>query len=245
MHQFETGTKTAVDLLCSTAQKTIVVSNPPTHALYYCGYNLRGDHVPSKSGAKRRITDADDMYQDLVDYFFKDSKEYWEKENLNNIWDKREFIALNFDPYHNDSILDYVDKSSAYYHLHTLDLWTTFNLSVRELFDYVGLKIDQTRFNHWISVYHQWRANHYQRLRFVWYFDTIIDYVVRGVDFDLEKFNLDIRQEAAIQRALMYKHNLNLKTWQLSKFTNTKQLYQLLEPNIHDLSKNINSRLTS
>ena len=50
---------------------------------------------------------------------------------------------------------------------------------------------------------------------------------------DLERFNLDIFQEAAIQRELLYKHNLNLKIWQLEKFKNTKQLHNLLEPNIH------------
>ena len=52
---------------------------------------------------------------------------------------------------------------------------------------------------------------------------------------DLEKFNLDLMQEAAIQRELIYNYSLNLKTWQLEKFTNTKQLHNLLEPNLHPI----------
>ena len=74
-------------------------------------------------------------------------------------------------------------------------------------------------------------------------FDDTMKCIVNGWYKELPELTFD--QEVIIQHALIYKHNLNLKTWQLSKFTNTKQLYQLLEPNIHDLSKNINSRLTS
>ena len=53
---------------------------------------------------------------------------------------------------------------------------------------------------------------------------------------DLESFELDIMQEAAIQRELIYKYNLNFKTWQLEKFQSTRQLHALLEPNIHSLN---------
>ena len=52
---------------------------------------------------------------------------------------------------------------------------------------------------------------------------------------DLTRFDLDVIQEAFIQRELIYKHNLNLKTFQLEKFINTQQLHNLLEPNIHPL----------
>ena len=71
---------------------------------------------------------------------------------------------------------------------------------------------------------------------FVAYFDKIINYIIEGYELNLDKFNLDLVQEAAIQHELIYKHNLNLKTWQLTKFTNTRQLHNLLEPNIHPLT---------
>ena len=55
---------------------------------------------------------------------------------------------------------------------------------------------------------------------------------------DLTRLKLDIIQEAFIQHELIYKHNLNLKTWQLEKFTNTQQLHNLLETNTHPLGIN-------
>ena len=87
----------------------------------------------------------------------------------------------------------------------------------------------------WLLIYNQWKNVHKQKLMFVWYFDTIINNILQGIDFDLIRFNLDITQEATIQHFLIYKHNLNFKTWQLIKFTNTRQLHELLEPNIHPL----------
>jgi hypothetical protein len=71
-------------------------------------------------------------------------------------------------------------------------------------------------------------------VRFVWYFEIILDNIIKGVNFDLQRFHLDISQEAAIQQALICRHNLNLKTWELIKFENTRQLHMLLEANIHE-----------
>ena len=62
---------------------------------------------------------------------------------------------------------------------------------------------------------------------------TIIESILKNNYIDLTKFNLDIVQEATIQHELLYKHNLNLKTWQLEKFMDSKQLHSLLEPNIY------------
>ena len=45
-------------------------------------------------------------------------------------------------------------------------------------------------------------------------------------------------EQAFTQHKLICKHNLNLKTQQLETFTNTQQLHNLLEPNIHTLGIN-------
>jgi hypothetical protein len=105
--------------------------------------------------------------------------------------------------------------------------------------------MDEDRYQKWLPIYNIWKRNHTTGLRFSWYFESIINNILQGIDFDLVRFDLDIQQEAAIQHVLIYKHNLNLKTWQLTKFTNTKQLHQLLEPNTHDLDKSFISRLTA
>jgi hypothetical protein len=107
------------------------------------------------------------------------------------------------------------------------------------------MPVDQNRFENWMSVYGVWKNNHTKRLNFVNNFEIIINNIINGVDMDLSRFEFDLIQEAAIQHQIMYKHNLNFKTWQLEKFINTKQLHNLLEPNIHDLSKSLIKRLTA
>ena len=244
MHELRSGTKEAVQQLCEQSTKVIILSIHPDQMLYQCGYAPRATLIPAW-GSQQKLSDPDDIYNDVTNHFFKESKQQWEKENLTDVWDKREFIALNFDPFDHRSILDYIDNNTNYYHVNALNLWTDFDQCVHKLFDYLGVSISQGRYQTWLSVYNQWKNIHIKRLMFAQNFKTIINNILSGIDFDLTAFDLDIQQEAAIQHLLIYKHNLNLKTWQLVKFTNTKQLHDLLESNIHDLNKSLISRLTT
>ena len=244
MHELRSGTKEAVQQLCEQSTKVIILSIHPDQMLYQCGYAPRATLIPAW-GSQQKLSDPDDIYNDVTNHFFTESKQQWEKENLTDVWDKREFIALNFDPFDHRSILDYIDNNTNYYHVNALNLWTDFDQCVHKLFDYLGVSISQGRYQTWLSVYNQWKNIHIKRLMFAQNFKTIINNILSGIDFDLTAFDLDIQQEAAIQHLLIYKHNLNLKTWQLVKFTNTKQLHDLLESNIHDLNKSLISRLTT
>ena len=244
MHAIRSGTKQAVQQLCEQSTKVVVLSIHPDQMLYQCGYTPRAP-VTSSWSSQQNLTDSDDIYNDFTDYFFKESKQQWEKANLTNIWDKREFIALNFYPFDCTSILDYISNDTNYYHINALNLWTNFDQTVHKLFDHLGVTISQDRYQTWLLVYNQWKNIHTQRLRFAQNFKTIVDHILSGIECDLTDFELDIQQEAAIQHFLIYKHNLNFKTWQLVRFTNTKQLHDLLEPNIHDLNKSLDSRLTA
>jgi hypothetical protein len=244
MHEFRTGTKQAVQQLCEQSTKVIVLAIHPDQMLYQCGYAPRSLSLPAWQ-SQQNLSDPDDIYNDYTNHFFKESKQHWERENLTNVWDKREFIALNFDPFDRSSILDYISNNTNYYHVNALNLWTDFDQCVHKLFDYLGVSISQDRYHAWLLVYNQWKNMHTKRLMFAQNFKTIINNILSGIEFDLTAFELDIQQEAAIQHFLIYKHNLNFKTWQLVKFTNTKQLHELLESNIHDLNKSLNSRLTT
>jgi hypothetical protein len=244
MHAFRSGTTQAVQQLCEQSTKVIVLSIHPDQMLYQCRYTPR-THMMSSWNSQQTLTDPDDIYNDFTNHFFGESKQQWEKENLTNVWDKREFIALNFDPFDHLGILDHINDSTNYYHINALDLWTNFDQTVHKLFDYLGVSISQDRYQTWLMVYNQWKNIHTKRLMFAQNFENIIDHILSGIEFDLTDFELDIQQEAAIQHFLIYKHNLNFKTWQLVKFTNTKQLHDLLEPNIHDLTLSLNSRLTA
>ena len=98
---------------------------------------------------------------------------------------------------------------------------------------FIDIPINSKRYEKWLIVYAQWKQIHTKRIMWCWYFDTIIEYILKGYSMDLERFDLDLYQEAVIQHVLIYKYGLNLKTFELYKFTNTKQLHDLLEPTLH------------
>jgi hypothetical protein len=232
------NTKIAIKNTLTHASKTVVLSLPKEMTLYQCSYKSRANATSSMSDNNRLITDDTSRWQDYIDYFFLDSKEKWNSLNLHNVWDQREFLALNLRPFEYKTIANLFEHTDNYYQINSVNLWNTFDTNINSLFEYLEINIDSDRYKKWISVYSEWRRIHQDRMLFCWYFKIIINNIIKGHDMDLGRFNLDIVQEAAIQHYLIYKHNLNFKTWQLEKFINTKQLHNLLEPNIHPLAEN-------
>ena len=232
LHNFEDlqDTIDGVKYLSSATNKLILLTGKK-YPLYRCKYRARSGVWISSDNYTH---DSDLIYKHLVDRFFKESDQIFKNSKLNAIWDQREFIALNFDPYAQPFIEDHFDHTHNHYVLDIEELYHVEN-HIIYIFDYLGYSIDARRFDHWRQVYQQWRNFHQTGMMFSTYFDKIINYIINGYTMSLSKFQLDIMQEAVIQRELIYKHNLNLKTWQLEKFTNTKQLHDLLEPNIHPL----------
>jgi len=216
-------------------EQLILLTLSTPHQLYQSSSRTSRLDPASMSDLNKILDNATDAEQDFNEHFFKNSFQTWQNLNLTSYWDRREFLALNLRPKKTIHICPNIDLNCNHYRLDTMELWNTFDLTVDHLFKYLGLTIKSERRSHWNTVYQKWRKLHYQKILFVWYFDQIIDYILQGYNFDLTRFNLDINQESAIQHELIYTHNLNLKTWQQEKFTNTKQLHDLLEPNIHPL----------
>jgi hypothetical protein len=229
----------SINQLVDHAKKIIVLSNSKNSMLYHAAYKLRSGDTYLWQEPGELVTDPDTIFNDFVEYFFKESLIKWNTLQLTAPWDRREFIALNFNFKKSLQIKPNINASIGCYNLDTMDLFNTFDSTVKNLFEYLDIPIAAHRWQGWVEVYNRWRQHHYNRLQFVWYFDTIIDSILRGEDFDLTRFQLDLVQEATIQNALIYNHNFNLKTWQLEKFTNTQQLHNLLEPNFHELSKQL------
>ena len=228
-------TRQGIDLLKKYCKKIIVVSKPQAYNFYDTSIRRRSLITPSNDGTKLIESDQQAL-EDFLDYFFSDNKKHWPNIEQMTTWDQREFLSLVMRPFEGKQIKNYHSFDFDYFDLSAVDLWLNFDHSVIDVFDYCELGLDQTTFKHWQSVYNKWQQLHRSRLQFCWYFDTIIDNILQGRYMDLQRFNLDIVQEAAIQHVLIYNHNLNLKTWQLEKFINTRQLHSLLEPNIHPLS---------
>jgi len=228
-----------IEQLLPVVSKSIILTMSPEQALYRCHFKTRfgSDPTPSLSDSDIMLTNDQDRFDDYVNFFFKQSKNIWDQQTLTNTWDTREFLALNFRPFDTLKITEEINLDVDHYHVNAMELWDRFDDRVSDLFRYLDLDINEKNLENWIKIYQQWKTVHKDRIFFIWYFDIIIDYVVKGYNLDLTRFNLDICQEAAIQHAFIYRHNLNLKTWQLEKFTNTRQLHELLEPNIHPLSQ--------
>lgn len=164
--------------------------------------------------------------------FFQSHSKEWQ----DNIWDKRERRALDtcwFDYQHFD-----IDYSLPMLRLHGLELMWLGENALIKVMQYLDRPMVNT--DHWNIVYRKWQQIHTQTYDFVLNFDHIMKCIISGQSYPLT--NLTFDQEVLIQHCLIYQHNLNLKTWNLHKFTNTKQLHDLLEPNMHDLTA---SRLTA
>lgn len=225
-------TKQGIELAAKHCDKVIVINNHKEYGLYNCTINQR--HAPLSFDGSHYIHKADEALEDFINHFFRTSLTKW--GNFDNVWDKREFIALNFNPYQKLYIRDCHDFDFECFNLPAHAAWLSLDIYIKDILDYCNLCFDEIKFEQWQQVYNQWKRKHQDRIQFCWFFNTIIENILAGKDMDLTKFNLDIVREAAIQHELIYKHNLNFKTWQLEKFINTKQLHNLLEPNIHSLS---------
>jgi hypothetical protein len=222
-------TAKAIDTVAKHCKKIIQLSISKKNSLYHCTYNKR--HISTTAGQHKN-------HQQFIQTYFKHSNEKWNNLNLTDTWDSREFLALNIRPDNTVRISDIHDFKFDHYYLDAMDLWTMFDQTVKKLFKYLELTVDDTRWDIWLRIYNEWKKIHYQAMQFDLYFDKILDYILAGKNFDLLQFELDIVQESAIQHTLIYKHNLNLKTWQLEKFQSTQQLHSLLEPNTHPLVNN-------
>lgn len=170
-----------------------------------------------------------DIQQSVDTVFFKDSTDTWTDQHLTNIWDVRERRALNTRPFDRPSPM--VNFSFPHYWLDSQNLWYNGLEEIVKIMSWLDLEIDQSRFNKWTTVYRKWQKVQIAALQFQYNYKHIVDCIVNNWSYEI---NLTFEQEVIIQHLLIYQHNLNLKTWQLGKFpNNTKDLHQLLEPNIH------------
>jgi hypothetical protein len=173
-----------------------------------------------------------DIQQSLDTVFFKDSLATWNDQHITNIWDVRERRALNTRLFDRPSLK--INFSFPHYWLDSQNLWYNSVEEIVKIMAWLDLEIDQSRFDKWTTVYRKWQKVQIAALQFQYNYRHIVDCTVNNWSYEI---NLTFEQEVVIQHLLIYQHNLNLKTWQLEKFpNNTKDLHQLLEPNIHPLT---------
>jgi hypothetical protein len=168
--------------------------------------------------------------------FYKKSIDQWKNLELENIWDVRERQALDSRPLviPTNRLADKGNFSRPHFRASVCDLWHRGEQLFYQIMTYLDIAIDPVRLAQWIPVYHAWAQKPLALMAFGDSFDDTIKCIVNGWYKELPELTFD--QEVMIQHALIYRHNLNLKTWQLEKFPrNTIDLHQLLEPNVHTL----------
>lgn len=227
-----------VDLAFERSDKVIFMHMDTHHLLYYVKQHDRALR-PRFGSLDDYHHSFDEQKQEFIDYFFGRDQQVWLNQlKLQEPWHAREFLALNMR--WRDPVLfpRQLLSGKKYFDLQAIDCWTNLEQTILHILNYLDLELDQTRWNHWVETCRKWQLIHQPRVLFCWYFPQIISAILDGTDLDLGRFDLDLWQEAAIQHDLLFKHNLNLRSEQLHKFQNTRQLHLLLESNtIHDLEK--------
>jgi hypothetical protein len=238
LHKFEEDDQDKnayyIDKFFHWADKVVYVDISPKHHLYFSRYEGRVLRY-TRADPSKRHENFDQQFQEFIDTYFLESHIQWNHLGQQNKWDQREFLALNLRPFDSPLGLNHLMSGREYFYLDSRDLWTQLDGSVESLFNFFELPLQQDLFKDWRTIYMDWRKVHHNRIIFGWYFDRIIQNILHGNSMDLSRFDLDIVQEACIQHVLIYNYGLNLKTWQLDKFNNTKQLHDLLEPNRHKI----------
>lgn len=236
LHNFAHGQdhdlQAAVKHTQQLADKVVILSHNTYDSMYFCTYYNRYKRE-SFTNANNILDNPKEQLNDFVDFFFKESKNKFTLSGGSPVWELREFLALNVDFRIRPRIEDFSDLSLPHYFLNWEELFNRFEFTVRDLLNYLNVKVDESRWDSWITIYHQWKNIHVQRLQFSLYFDKIVESIKNNYFLDLTRFNLDIVQESAIQRELLYKHNLAMKLYQIEKFTDAHHLHSLLEKNVY------------
>jgi hypothetical protein len=209
--------------------KIIYVDSNPEIDLYYTTRRFRGNLLfgNNKSGAQSTELTTTTEFEE---YFFGQSIAAYSE--LTDIWDVRERRALNLRPLQRKHAA--LDFGLPHLWIDARSFWTLGESYMRKILTYVDLPVDPDRLNQWLPIYTKWQNIQLTHLDFCYTLPHMIDSIVNNWDYNLG--NLTFEQEIVIQHFLIYKHNLNLKTWQLSKFPdNAKDLHALLEPNIHQV----------
>jgi len=210
--------------------KLIYIGNHPNIQLYH----LEPRALEGRGIVDHQLyTDVNEAKQHSRELFFKDSIDSWTDMGLTDIWDQREQQALDSRPF------DYQElylKNMTYPHLwiNCQELWYNGEQAVHKMLNYLGLDIVSERLAAWKPIYAKWQAKQLKSLSFCYDYQHIVDSIVNNWYHEID---LTFDQEVVIQHCLIYQHNLNLKTWQLSKFpNNTQDLHKLLEPNTHPVT---------
>lgn len=219
--------------LCVEKKIPIIILDCQDSIYHWCYRGKKRTLITNKI-----FNSTNDILREMMNVFFPNEIRQWmEDGSLESNWDLREFSALNIRPYDqiNTVFNEAYNLDQPHLWIAAEDFWFNDNI-IQRVMDYLKLPINSSRLSNWWPIYFKWRKMQAQVMQFSWGLNHICDSIIKNYDFDLRPYKLTPIQEAIIQHIIIYKYNLNFKTWQLEKFPdNTKDLHQLLEPNRHSI----------
>lgn len=198
------------------------------------GYRWQHRSIDRLWSQQRPAAGEMELIQEQQDIFFSKSQKHWQTLGLSNIWDTRERMALDIRPFDYHWGDDFVPEI-VYHAVSCHNLWFDTENVLSEIQSWLGLPLNIQRLRTWRPISTQWQKVQQDTLRFATMLPELVNAIVYGHEYPVP--DLSLFQEAIIQHCLIYQFNLNLRTWQLSKFpNNAKKLHSLLEPNTHPLT---------
>jgi len=194
---------------------------------------------PTLTSTKLGYTNEIDIVDDYLSTFFNPTYNEW-KNNLSqiNVWDQREFYAINMRPYAVQNLGEYINYTQPTIYIDARELFFNGKETLDNLINSLGMKLDESRLQQWIPIYLEWQESISKILKFSWNVDRICECIIKNLYYDISTYNFEFWQEAIIQHIMIHKYGVNFKIWNLEKFpSNTQDLHKLLEPNIHIINK--------
>jgi hypothetical protein len=173
----------------------------------------------------------DSAYEDFYKVYFNDNNSSWNSTDSMHRWDIRESMALNIRPF-DPIVFSEIGITKPHLWIDCQDLWHNTPEVLTDIMKFISVTVDSKRWTNWLPVMRAWQDVQQKNLKFHYTLDHIVNSIINDWYYLLDP--LTLQQEAIIQHCLIYKHNLNLKTWQLEQFpNNTQDLHRLLEANPH------------
>ena len=179
----------------------------------------------------------------MIDKWFSRSLDKWSKDSnfdLKNTWDYREFMSLNFGKNGaydtKEKISKYIrDYNKDFFYTDINECWHMLDTLMEDIIAWTGLELDNKRLDTWRPIYNSWRDKTRNIFLFDWYFDEIINAILKNNYIDLTRYKLTLIHESIILNELIYNYNLNIASHGVERFIDTQQVHDLLEPNLHNL----------
>ena len=149
------------------------------------------------------------------------------------IWDQRELLSLYYPKtIRGQTVNEIIHKHNNSFQLEFDDMLNSLNLVIKDILDFLRIKIDNRRWSTWIEIYNLWKQGN--NIKFYQDLDKIINCILINADYDLAPYNMTFAKEVVIASRLLHDHNKSLKAYNIDKVpTNTQSWYAILEENVY------------